>query len=225
MLAWIAYYSAFVIPVFVQAYGAWLGGFLTPGEMEAHGVTKGLPFIAHLGMWSDVTLFGALMATILKKHASQWEVTEWAIALAVGLVVSAAMHWGFYVRGAIPEAHVRDGMVTYVGIIHFVYMAVGLAIVMLFYTCSANVTTCSVLAVSGLLFAHVVLGTLIPLKIWAKIYKPLWYPVQPVINTATFITLVVVVLLLIGSSLWAVRRIADEHLIGTLLKLVRFSHV
>jgi hypothetical protein len=173
--------------------------------MQELGVSKGLPFIAHTGMWSDVTLFAALMATILSMYASQWKIWQWGLALTIGFVCSAAMHWGLYVRGPFPEAHVRDGLVTSAGMVHFIYMAVGITMVILFYTCTANLAPAIVTSVSVLIVIHVVIGTLIPLKIWANVAHPIWYPDQPVLDMPTIITMLGVAAILWWASRWAVR--------------------
>src|SRR5712671_781287 len=122
MRTWLAYYAAFVLPVFVQGYEAWRDGFLTPSQMQAHGVAQGLPFVAHGAMWSDATLFAATMAIIMTLYATQWKAWHWASTLTFGLLISAGMHWGVYVNGQLSGAHVIDGMVTSAGMIHFVYM-------------------------------------------------------------------------------------------------------
>jgi hypothetical protein len=173
--------------------------------MQAHGVLKGLPFLAHTGMWSDVTLFAALMATIVTLYAPQWKIWQWGVALLVGIAVSATMHWGLYVHGSIPEAHVRDGMLTSAGVIHVFYMAIGFAVVILFYTCTTNLTPIIVSWVSVLLGVHVIIGTLVPLKIWAKLAHPVWYPEQLIFDIVTLCTIFGTAVIIWVASLWALR--------------------
>jgi hypothetical protein len=204
ILSWLAYYVGFVLPVILQGYESWRSGFLTPAQMLASGVATGLPFLAHTGMWSDVTLFAALMASIIALYAHQWKRRQWFAALIVGLIGSAVMHW-WYVQSPFPQAHVRDGMLTSVGILHFFYMAIGIAIVTLFYTSTAHLTLTAVSWITFLLVVHVVIGTLVPLKIWAKIAQPVWYPERMVFDTPTIFTITGVTAVLCAASLWALR--------------------
>lgn len=189
----------------LQGYASWREGFLTPSQMQAHGIVHGLPFVAHTGMWSDVALFAPLMATIMNSYARHWTASRWSAALAFGLVASAIMHWGFYVHGSLPGVHVLNGALTSAGIVHFIYMAVGIAVVALFYTATANLGRAVVKGLSILLIVHVMIGTLLPLKIWAAIVHPVWYPEQSILDIPTSVTIVVVAAALCGASWWALR--------------------
>lgn len=180
--------------------------------MQARGVPEGLPFIAHTGMWSDATLFAGIMATIMTVYSRHWGSWQWIVALAIGLLASAVMHWGIYVNGSIPEAHVRDGLVTSIGVVHFLYMAVGIAVVILFYTSTADFTAKALGWTSVLLFVHVIFGTLVPFKVWARIIRPAWYPDQPIFDAATVWTILTTGVMLLGAFVWA-RRSKDGGVI------------
>ena len=149
-MIWLLYFCGFVLPVLLQGYLAWKIGLLTPHQMQQVGISKGLPFIAHTAMWSDVSLFAGLMATIMVLYAPQWTLGQWAVALIVGLAASAAMHWGLYVQSTFEQAHVSHGTLTPAGFIHFFYMAFGIAITILFYTCTGNLSVAAVMWVSAL---------------------------------------------------------------------------
>jgi len=202
-MIWFGYFIAFVLPVLFQAYLSWRDGFLTPAQMQAHGVTQGLPFIAHGGMWSDATVFAVVMATILHKYASQWPARQWGIALLIGTLMSAAMHWGVYIHGSLPEAHVRYGAVTSAGLVHFLYMAASLAILILFYICTKNLTPMVLCCVSLFLLLHMIVGTHVVLKLWANIEHPTWYPAQPIVDITTTVTITTIALILLFASIWA----------------------
>jgi hypothetical protein len=205
MWRWPAYFTAFALPVLLQGYVAWFDGFLTPAQMQAHGVAQGLPFVAHGAMWSDATLFAGTMATVMTNYAKQWKVRHWAIALTVGVLASAGMHWGVYVNGLLPEAHVRDGAVTSVGIIHFVYMGMGIAVVVLFYLFTDNPNATMIKWVSALLVLHTIVGTHAPLKLWATYTHPVWYPAGNILDTPAIATVLGTTLALWLASFWALR--------------------
>jgi len=205
MWTWLAYFAVFTLPVLLQGYIAWSDGFLTPAQMQAHGVAQGLPFVAHGAMWSDATLFAGTMATVMTNYARQWKARHWAISLAVGLVASAGMHWGVYVSGGLPEAHVRDGAVTSVGIIHFVYMGTGIAVVVLFYLFTDKPNPTTVKWVSILLVLHTIVGTHALLKLWATYTHPVWYPAGNILDAPAVATVLSTILALWLASRWALR--------------------
>lgn len=202
MWSWLAYFAAFALPVLLQGYIAWSDGFLTPAQMQAHGIEHGLPFVAHGAMWSDATLFAGTMATVMTNYARQWKAWHWVVALALGLLASAGMHWGVYVNGVLPEAHVRDGTVTSVGIIHFFYMGIGLAVVVLFYLFTHKPNATLVKWVSILLVLHTMIGTHAPLKLWAKYANPAWYPVGTILDAPAIATVLGTILALWLGSKW-----------------------
>jgi hypothetical protein len=206
MLRWLTFYLAFAVPVLLQGYTAWQDGFLTPSQLQANGIPEGVPFVAHGAMWSDATLLAGLMATIMVNYARQWTVRHWAIALALAIVVSAAMHWGLYIHGTLPEAHVRDGTTTIAGWIHLAYMSLGLAVVLLFYVCTNRLNTAFVTFVSILLVIHTIIGVHIPLRIWARVAGPSWYAGQPIVDAPAFCTVLGSIILVCAGQAFALRR-------------------
>lgn len=206
MLRWLACYFAFVVPVLLQAYAAWQDGFLTPSQLRANGIPSGLPFVAHGGMWSDATLLAGLLAAIMVNYARQWTIRQWAVALALASVISAVMHWGLYIHGPLPEAHVRGGATTIAGWIHLAYMTLGLAVVILFYLCTNGLNAAFVTFVSILLVTHTIIGVHIPLRIWARIASPSWYPGQPIVDGPAFCTVLSSVILVCAGQVFALRR-------------------
>lgn len=188
--SWLA---AFVVPVLLQGMFAYWDDFLTPAQVIQHR-GQGLPFLAHGGMWSDILLFAPLMAYILGTYGGIWSSVEIVSALILGLAASVLMHYLVYVPGAIvlPEAHAHDGAPTMAGYIHIVYMAIGLAVIALFYFVTPIVAFAEAATVSAVLFVHVVIGTHAPFKIFVRIAEPTWYPVGPIIDNPGLITLGIV---------------------------------
>jgi hypothetical protein len=115
------------------------------------------------------------------------------------------MHWGLYIHSLFPQAHVRGGALTAAGEVHLLYMAIGLSIIFLFYLCTMDVTGKAVSLVSILLLVHVIVGTLVPLKVWASFVQPAWYPEELSFDTATMATIAAVAVMLFIGFLWATR--------------------
>jgi hypothetical protein len=199
------YFLCFTVPVIAQAYEAWRDGFLTPSQMQAAGVARGLPFVAHGAMWWDATFFAAIMATILTRYARGWRRWQWAAALVAGLAVSAAMHWAVYVKGPLPGLHAHDGSVTMAGMIHVFYMALAIAVLLLFYVGTERPNPTFVKWVSALLIAHIIIGTHVLLNIWTKFAHPSWYPEGPIVDLPGFWTIAGGAMLVWAGSAWALR--------------------
>jgi hypothetical protein len=205
-LIWLLYFCSFVIPVILQGYLSWTNGFWTPGQMQERGTLVGLPFVAHTAMWSDATLFAALMSTIMVLYAPQWTFGQWMAALLVGFEASSAIHWSLYVRrSSFEQTHIRKGVLTPAGLIHVFYMGLGIAICLLFYMCTKNLSAVAVTLVSALLVIHVIIGTLIPLKVWASIKRPAWYPQELSFDVQTIAIIIGVAITVSIGSLWALR--------------------
>lgn len=200
-------FLAFVAPVALQGLFARQDEFLTPGQVTQWG-RKGLPFVCHGGMWSDVIVFAPVMAFIISNHGAEWD-EDWIMAAyVVGLVASYAMHQYVYVPlgKQIPEAHTHDGGLTNAGALHLLYMSAGIAVLGLFYLDTPALKAAEVWTVSGLLLVHFVIGTHVPLKTWIKHHPVEWYPrVTTVIDAPTAGTLGGLAVALVGLSFYALR--------------------
>ena len=205
MLFWICV-AAFIAPVFLQAFFAYKDSFLTSRQVLRHW-GEGLPFLFHGGMWGDVFIVAWLMAYIIDRHHAAWTTFAMSLALVAGLLASEFMHEKVYTAGGIkiPEAHTHDGKLTAAGHLHSMYMGVGFAVLGLYYFATPGLGSREVWTVSGVLFAHMVIGTHIPFKIWVTLRRPRWYPKVPILDTAGALTLTGVGALLVAASVWALR--------------------
>ena len=197
----------FAFPVVLQGAFAYGDGFLTAKQV-AEGRGQGLPFLYHGGMWSDVVLFAPLMAYVISKHGREWNWWPPLAIFIVGFVASYAMQHMFAYRLAglaIPEAHTHDSALTTAGWIHLGSMAAGIAVLALYYVATSNLERAEVWAISGLLFLHFVIGTHVPFRAWVTIRQPMWFPVGPIVDLNTGITLGGLAVVLALLSAWALR--------------------
>lgn len=205
MLLWSLYFATFFLPVLFQAYLSWRSGFLTPAQMQAQSVSEGLPFVAHGAMWLDATIFAALMAAILARYVDQWTSWQWTVAVVVGFIASAALHWGVYVKASLPGPHTRNGVLTPAGYVHLVYMAIAFAVLVLFYLCTRGLTSAALFWSSTILLLHVIVGTHLPLRLWIRATHASWFPSEPLVDATGCATIAGTVIALVALSVWALR--------------------
>jgi hypothetical protein len=174
--------------VVLQAFFAYQNHFLTVVQMQERGISQGLPFIWHFGMWGDFLIISPLAAYVIGLYAPRWKLSRILISLVVGSVLAATFSW-LYTLSDIPEAHIQNHHLTTAGHAHLVYMAIALTVFIQFLFFSGDVSAPLLRVVSVLLFMHVFLGTHMALGI-AKLEYPLdWYPAQPLENRFGWITL------------------------------------
>lgn len=164
-------YPLFCLPVFVQAYLSYRDKFFTLGQMHSRGISRGLPFVRHIAMWSDALLFSSLAAFVVAAHASRWTMEAVVFSAAAGILLSVLMHYSFYVRRSLRGPHAHSGALTAAGYVHLLYMAAGLTVVFLFYLSTPGLAVQEMWIVTGLLIIHVFFGSLLPLHIM----RPRWF--------------------------------------------------
>lgn len=184
----------------LQVLVAWSQNMLTPTQMKLGGRLQGLPLIAHGGIWGDLYIT-ALVAYIAARYEHQWSTFEWTVALAVGAIASVGMHY-MYTLGTTPEAHVRDGRLTLAGWIHALYMAVALAVLILFYLTTDPVSKQLMWFSTVLLIVHVMIGNHFVLG-WID---PPWYPDRPLRNPIGWATVIVCAVILVIATHYRVAR-------------------
>lgn len=156
--------------VLAGAYAACLDRFFTVGDMHSRGLSKGIPFIAHGGMWGDLLWISPLLGIIVSRFGSQWSVMEILVVCAMGFSGSAIMHLS-YVKTDLPEAHTHDHKLTTAGWIHVVYMGTAFSILILLFFFTRGVSQRFAGITYFVLTLHMFVGTHIPL--WFA--NPEWY--------------------------------------------------
>jgi len=172
-------------------FGVLLGGifaydnhFLTVSQMKMRGIERGLPFIAHGGMWGDLLIVTPIAGMMVYYHGEQWTLLQIIICSIGGVVASGLMHQ-LYLSSAFPEAHIKNHKLTEAGMVHVVYMAGMLSIMFLFYFCTGHVSPSLVITSSILLTIHIMFGNHIPLGLW----RPTWYGRKP--DMTAYVTVMV----------------------------------
>ena len=174
--------------VLLQAFLAYQDHFLTVAQMRERGISQGLPFIWHFGMWGDFLIISPLAAYVIGLHSDRWRLSRILISLVVGFILAAIFSW-LYTLSDMPEAHIQNHHLTAAGNAHLVYTAIALTVFIQFLFFSGDVSAPLLRVVSVLLFMHVFLGTHMALGI-AKLKYPLdWYPAQPLESKFGWITL------------------------------------
>lgn len=182
--------------VVAQAYCAHRDKMLTPAEMHERGITKGIPFLWHLGMLGDFILISTLAGIIVAKYSAGWRWTQIRSASIAGIAISAVLHL-FYLQDPTPGAHVLGDKLTLAGLTHLVYMAAALAILLLFFLCT--VASPRAIGVTiGIVIVHMILGTHLLIEViswWSPIE---WYPAGKVVQASTTIAIASLALIFRG---------------------------
>jgi cation transport ATPase len=131
-------------------------------------------------MWGDLLIITPLLYAVIHDYSNSWSVTHILAASVAGVTGSYFMH-KTYKAAKHPEAHVMDKQLTVAGYLHMVYMAVALAIIILFYIFSNNVGLELLWSSTALLILHVIIGTHIPLKV----ISPWWFYKTPILDMET----------------------------------------
>jgi hypothetical protein len=187
--------------VAVQAILATATGFLTVSQMHRRGLEFGLPFIWHFGMWGDLLIVSPLVAYLVGRHLARWRVPSIFSSIVVGGAISGLMSWT-YTFGHVPEAHVLNHRLTGVGWVHFVYMAVALAVILQVLLFTRGVTRGLLGVADVCLIVHVLLGTHMALGILNAISPLGWYPGDPLRSVLGWSVVVIVALTLIARTFW-----------------------
>lgn len=177
--------------VVVQGCFAWRDNLLTLKQMLENKIYDGLPFLMHGGMWGDLIWFSTIIAAIVVVHGRSWSWVDVGLAGVIGLAASLGMHEGYK---NIPwmEAHVQHHSLTEAGWVHVVYMAVGFAVLLLYYVRAPYATY--MWAVSAAIIIHVIVGTHVPLALT----RPFWYPGHPLQDMNTWAQIGGVAVLTLG---------------------------
>ena len=137
---------------------------------------RGLPFIAHGGMWGDIFIISPLVGLIVGTYGGNWTLVQIVTMLIIAMMLSGVMHWT-YVQTPFPDSLAWKGEgITTAGWLHVVYMGAAFAIIGLLYFCTPNPNQALVLLTGLSLGVHVVVGTHIPLGVFNEFEPMEWFP-------------------------------------------------
>lgn len=164
--------------VLAQGVFAYRADFLTASQMRAAGVSEGMPFIWHFGMWGDFFVVSPLASYLVGRHAHLWSIRRILFSFAIAFAASGFMHWT-YTLGSMPGAHVQNHQLTIAGWLHLFYMGLAICVFVMFLLFTPRVSTKVLAVASILLVVHVFAGTHMVLGIFTTLSPQDWYPYRP----------------------------------------------
>jgi hypothetical protein len=165
--------------------------------MQATGVSLGLPFVWHFGMWGDALIVSPLGAYVVGRFASTVRHRQILVSLSLGIAAAIIMGWSYTLLD-VQEAHVQNHSLTPAGIVHLVYMALALAVFTLLFIFTSNVSQRLLRVASVLLVVHVFFGTHMALGLLNLVAPLNWYPAEPLKSIAGWSIIAVVA----GGLIW-----------------------
>jgi hypothetical protein len=183
MDAWIIGLIAYEIGTFLVVLGWWLAhkekmSTVTEAQSLWGNSEKFIPFLYHGGMWGDGFLMNPWTMIVVALYLSEWTALHIFVALIIGHVSSAIAHWT-YLGIKHKEPHVQNGKLMPPGWVHFEYMALEIAVVVLVYFFTPDISHRAVILSTALLITHMFLGLHIPLGLLAKKFNWAWCPIKP----------------------------------------------
>ncbi len=190
-------------------YIAWIiaavnDNMFTVGDMRNKGrrFQKGIPITGHWAMLYLDLVLPLLVGYLIQKYGTWWSDLQLVLMLGLGFVLSGVMHWTYIAGGMkFPEAPTYDGRLTPVGWLHFIYMALALAGIGLFYLCTPKPDAFDVWLATIWLVVHITIGVHVPLKL----LKPSWFPYHGAMNVDTLGPIAGAAVVLLGFSMYALR--------------------
>ncbi len=172
-----------------QAIFAYQDSFLTVSQMKGRGFNKGLPLVAHAGIWGDLFVLTPLLAVIVASYSDRWSFSAITISVIIGIASTVIMGliWVNGAKHGLPEAHTHEGKMTVAGYIHGIFMAAAIAGIILFFFYS-GISRKDAIIVSIILAFHFIYGTHIVLGL----FHPSWYPDRPHKQVTTWALILVV---------------------------------
>jgi hypothetical protein len=173
--------------ILLQGWLSYVDNFFTRKQMVAAGYgEKGLPFLAHPEMWTDVFPVTPLLAYLIYKHGT-WSGRAIAVASAVSLGINILLHYGYVKRGlTVPGCHAHGGWLTPAGWVHMVY-SIGAFTILLLYYFRTQPPPFEIMGVTVILLAHVVWGTL--WQAWYLDEAVGWAQLQDVLGATVLLAL------------------------------------
>jgi len=152
--------------VLASGWFAWRDGYLFMSQTR-YGVPAGMNiavFIEHAGMWGDFFIVSPVVAYILDTYSARWEVRRLLTTFGCATLLASLVLLLIWTEASkhLYESMARGGYVTVTGALQFLYMAISLTGIAMYYLGTSDVSKRSVLVVTALLAVHVALGILLP---------------------------------------------------------------
>lgn len=132
----------------------------TRSQQISRGVTDGLPFTRHLGVWSDFIIMPFVLGTIWQ-FRNDWSSTSIIISLLVGCGAAIFFMNVLWVKQAKQEQHLLGPKgVTLSGYLYEPYFVIALTLIILFFANTTSKSFPDELFVALLLAIHVLVGVI-----------------------------------------------------------------
>ena len=164
MLWYFTLCSTFVLAEFGLAY---LDGFAFGWQVRAQAIVpaKFLDFWRHAGMWGDFFIVNPILAYLLETHGKSWSLIAFCTVFTTTALVGALLLFPLLQDSrTTPSAFARDGLLTLVGAMHYIYFTFSTALVVMFYlfTPKERITKLEAICITTCLIVHWSLGVLQP---------------------------------------------------------------
>ena len=164
MLQYIVILCLFILAEFAFAY--W-DGFAFPWQVRASPAAPEvfLDFWRHGGMWGDFFIINPLLAYLLSAHSKSWNLGTIAIVFTIMALTGALLFIPLLEDSrTTPSAFSRDGLLTVVGAMHYVYFIISTTIITMFYlfTPVQSIKRGEGIVITVCVLAHWALGVLEP---------------------------------------------------------------
>ena len=178
----------------IEAWLACRDRFLTATQMTGRGISHGLPFIWHFGMWGDIIVISPLAAIVVGIFWSDWSTRSLMFSLAIGLSIAISFSWSYTLSNGY-DAFVQQHRLTPSGWLHLLYMSLCFCVFAQLYLFTTAASE-NFIKLSGILIViHVFLGTHMMLGLLQKFVAFPWYSDHPLQSANGWAVIGVVTLL------------------------------
>jgi hypothetical protein len=186
----------------LQAFFAYQIGMLTPEQMRASGIAKGIPFTGHGSTWFVLVGLIPLMATLVSIYSPEWNREEILLASVGGLVGSVAMH-AMYYFAPYPDFIAGNREFHLAGVAHLLFFAGAIAILILFYFATKHTShsPALVLFTTWYMIVHVFVGN----HMVTRLSPPDWFPPYPLWDVGAWGSVAGVAIILSSATWFALR--------------------
>ncbi|MDB5245091.1 MAG: hypothetical protein JWN90_196 [Parcubacteria group bacterium] len=149
-----------------EAFLSYCRGFLYRGQgtepQPGHRISF---FIKHGGMWGDLFIVSAVVASLISRGLPYWDRTDYVVSGTISLILTVCMviFWGIGSR-TMDDSFTKNGWPTACGVLHALYMFVAIAVLILYYAFTPVAVTTPLFrgVISIALMIHIIAGIIQP---------------------------------------------------------------
>ncbi len=183
----IIFFVVSIMAILAEGTLSYFDGTFTLAQIRKRGHTKGMPFVFHAAMWTDLLIINPIMAISLYRYGGLWSLKQILIVGAIALAANVVMHL-LYVSNNYPDPLAWGGRLTSAGYIHVLYAGAGYTIMGLLYFCTPGIDHAFLFNVSALLCLHIFVGT----HMIINMIEPSWWMKTISTDKGSIVTILVV---------------------------------